>query len=340
MSGPPSNPWSFPDPTRSVPRPPSLPRLPFRVIAAAALVLAVLIALAGSFYTVQPTEMAGVRRFGTVLTPVPVQPGLHFKLPLVDEVDKIQTSLTALRMDNMTVYTVDNQSVGIGVGLTYRVPEDAVLQLLYRTGRTGSLDINTTMQPIIADRVMRVFSTQNTVNISIDRAQIAIAVRREVSQALRSIFGIEVTDLQISSISYSPTFEQSVEQAVQAKNDAIRAQNTVARFHFEGEQIKVQADAQAAVRIAQANGEAQANIDRARGERQAAILRAEGDSQATLLNGQAQAKVLQLVGSVTQANPSVLGYQAATRWNGALPATSFGAGANPMTLFSLPAAQH
>ena len=336
MSGPPTSPWSFPEP-KLVRRPPGLPALPWRIVAVAALVLAAVIVLSGCFYTVQPTEMAGVRRFGTVLTPLPVQPGLHFKLPLVDEVDKIQTSLTALRMENMTVYTVDNQSVGIGIGLTYRVPEDAVLRLLYHTGRTGSLDINSTMQPIIADRVMRVFSTQNTVNISVERASIAIAVRREVSQALRSIFGIEVTDLQISSISYSPTFEESVEQAVKAKNDAIRAENTVARFHFEGEQIKVQEDAQAAVRIAQANGEAQANIDRARGERQAAILRAEGDSQATLLNGQAQAKVLQLVGSVTQADPSVLGYQAATRWNGALPATSFGAGANPMTLFNLPA---
>ena len=56
---------------------------------------------------------------------------------------------------------------------------------------------------------------------------------------------------------------------MQAKNDAIRAENTVSKIRFEGEQAKVQAEAQAAARIAQANGEAEAQIAQARGQREA-----------------------------------------------------------------------
>jgi membrane protease subunit HflC len=250
-----------------------------------AIVLLILGTLSSSFYTVQPTEMAGVRRFGTVLTSEPIGPGLHMKLPWVDTVDTIQTSLQVFQLNDLTVYTIDNQPVTVGIGVSYRVPRDAVLKLLYSVGRTGNVDINENIRPVLADRVLRVFSTQNTVNISASREQIAASIRKDVSEALGRIFGLEITDLQISSITYSPSFQASVEAAVQAKNDAIRAENTVAKVRFEGEQAKVQAEAQAAARIAQANGAAESAVVQARADRQAAILRAEGDSQAATLTG-------------------------------------------------------
>ncbi len=109
---------------------------------------------------------------------------------------------------------------------------------------------------MLADRVLRVFSTQNTVEISANREQIAGAIRKEVGTVLQTIFGLEITDVQLSCITYSPSFQASVEAAVQAKNDAIRAENTVVKVRYEGEQQKVQADAQAAVHVARANREA------------------------------------------------------------------------------------
>jgi len=257
----------------------------------------------GGFYTVQPTEMAGVRRFGTVITAEPVGPGLHFKLPWVDTVDAIQTSLDTFQMNNLTVYTVDNQAVTVGVGISYHIPASAVMHLLYGAGRSGNIDIAENIRPVLADRVLRVFSTQNTVGISADRQQIAGDIRKQVAEALGSIFGLEITDLQLSSITYSPSFQALVEAAVQAKNDAIRAENTVSKVRYEGEQAKVQADAQASVRIAQANAEAGATIAQARAQRESAILRAQGEAQATALTGEAEAKVIQQVGAAVAGNP-------------------------------------
>ena len=326
-------PWSAPLPRIQRPR----PEIPLRSVAAAVLGLAVVASLAGAFYTVQPTEMAGVRRFGTVVSKEPVGPGLHVKLPFVDTVDTIQTSLDTFQLNNLTVYTIDNQAVTVGVGLSYRVPEGAVLRLLYGVGRSGNVDIVENIRPVLADRVLRVFSTQNTVGISANREQIAGAIRKEVGSALQGIFGIEISDLQLSSITYSPSFQASVEAAVQAKNDAIRAENTVVKVRYEGEQQKVQADAQAAVRVAQANGEAQATVAQARSQREAAILRAEGDAQATTLIGDAQARVVQQVGSAVAANPGVVSYETAHRWNGQMPSTVLGAGgAGPLALVNLP----
>ena len=320
------------------PRPPRLPGTSrFAVLAAAG--LAAVAVLAGSFYTVQPTEMARVRRLGTVVSKQPVGPGLHTKLPFVDMVDTIQTSLSTFQLANLTVYTIDNQAVTVGVGLSYRVPEGAVLKLLYGVGRSGNVDIVDNIRPVLADRVLRVFSTQNTVGISANREQIAGAIRHEVGMALQTIFGLEITDLQLSSITYSPSFQASVEAAVQAKNDAIRAENTVVRVRYEGEQQKVQADAQAAVRVAQATGEAQALVAQAHSQREAAILRAEGDAQAATLLGDAQAHVVQEVGAAVATNPGVVSYETAHRWNGQMPSTVLGGGGpGPLALMNLPGA--
>ena len=307
------------------PRPARLPPgLSWRTALLAGAGLAAAATAFSGFYTVQPTEMAGVRRLGTVVSAQPVGPGLHAKVPWIDVVDTIQTSLDTFQMNNLTVYTIDNQSVSVGVGISYRIPAPAVLRLLYAVGRSGNVDIAENIRPVLADRVLRVFSTQNTVSISANRERIAVEIRRQVDDALGSIFGLEITDLQLSSIAYSPSFQASVEAAVQAKNDAIRAENTVSRVRYEGEQAKVQADAQAAVRVAQA-----------RAQKEAAILGAEGEAQAAILTGEAQARVIRQGGAAVAANPLVGSYEASHRWNGQLPGTMLSGTTSPLGMFNI-----
>jgi hypothetical protein len=89
---------------------------------------------ASSFVIVDPTQMAGKRRLGQVVVDRPLGPGLHFKLPLIKEIDTLQTSLETYKLDKLTVNTVDNQPITLAVGLTYRIPASAVLKLLYDVG--------------------------------------------------------------------------------------------------------------------------------------------------------------------------------------------------------------
>ncbi len=306
--------------------------LPFgsRTALLAGVGLAVLVFVGDSFYVVQPTELAGVRRLGVVTSPAPVGPGLHAKLPLVDTVDRLPVSLSTFQVDDLSVYTIDNQAVRIGIGLSYRIPADAVFRLLYGVGRTGNVDIHSNLRPIVADRSLRVFARRNTISISAEREAIAAEIRQSIQDAVRSAFGLEIVDLQLSRIEYSPAFTASVEAAVRAKNEAVQAENTVSRVRYEGEQAKVQAEAQATAAATRAEGEARAAVARARAEREATVLRAEGEAQATRLLGEAQAASVQQVGAAVAANPAITQYEAARRWNGTLPATVVGAGAMPL----------
>ncbi len=317
----------------------SAPRLQRRVgrwVPPAAVAIVALLAASGSFFTVQPTEMAGVRRFGVVTSAVPIGPGLHFKLPFIETVDHLQVSLTTFQAGDLGVYTIDNQSVRIGIGLSYRVPPAAVFRLLYGVGRSGDVDIDGNLRPIIADRALRVFARRNTISISAERESIANEIRRSIQEAVEQNFGIEVVDLQLSRIEYSAAFSQSVEAAVRAKNEALQAENTVARIRYEGEQAKVQAEAQAIAVTTRSEGEARAAVVRARAEKEASVLRAEGEAQATTLLGQAQASAVQQVGAAVAANPRVVDYETTRRWDGKLPATMLGGGTVP--LLTLPGA--
>jgi len=271
-----------------------------------------------------------------VTSKTPIGPGLHFKTPVIETVDHLQVSLTTFQAADLGVYTIDNQSVRIGIGLSYRVPPDAVFKLLYGVGRSGNVDIDGNLRPIVADRALRVFARRNTVSISAERESIANEIHRSIQEAVEQSFGIEVVDLQLSRIEYSAAFTQSVEAAVRAKNDALQAENTVAKIRYEGEPAKVQAEAQSIAVTTRSEGEARAAVVRARAEKEAAVLRAEGEAQATTLLGQAQASAVQQVGAAVAANPRVVDYETARRWDGKLPATMLGGGTVP--LLTLPGA--
>ena len=67
-----------------------------RWIIPAAIGLVVIGIAHGSYFVVPQTDVAFVKRFGKVLDPQTgaMQPGLHFKMPLIDEADLIRITPT------------------------------------------------------------------------------------------------------------------------------------------------------------------------------------------------------------------------------------------------------
>jgi SPFH domain / Band 7 family len=98
-----------------------------------------------------------------------------------DQVDRLQVSLDTFKLDGLTVNTIDNQPIALTVGLTYRIPPQAVLALLYEVGRAGNLDITENFQRIVADRTAKIFAQQNTTRISENREQILNALKPQRS---------------------------------------------------------------------------------------------------------------------------------------------------------------
>lgn len=291
-------------------------RPPARLVAIVGAGIALALIATDSYVVINPTEMAGLQRLGQVVGTTPLAPGLHFKLPFVDKVDRLQVSLDTFKLDHLTINTIDNQPITVSVGLTYRIPPEAVLPLLYEVGRAGNIDIADNVSRIVADRTAKVFAQQNTTTISENRDRIISAIKTVLTSDLKSLYRIDVVDFQISGIAYSDSFRASVEAAVKAKNEAVAAENTVNRIRFEAQQT-----------VERANGEASAKLRLADAERQSAILTAQGKAEAIKLEGDARAAVLRLNAEVLSQSPMVVELAKADRWNGSLPQTLLGAGA-------------
>ena len=258
---------------------------------------AVLVLLLNAVFVISPSEEAGTRWLGgTPMTTTPLTTGMHFKVPFIENVDRIQTSRSVYTLNSLDVYTNDNQKVTIDLSIIYQIPSAAVMNLLYHVGRAGNFDIDGTILPVVRDRALAAFAQYNTLTISDQRAQITLQMHKDVSEALRRLFNVDTIDVQLTGIHYSPVFDQSIEEAVRAKNLAVQAENTVAQKKFEGQQKTVTASAEA---------------------------------QATVLQADAQAKAIATVGDALKTNPDYVHFYGMQRWNGVLPQV-VGAGSIPM----------
>ncbi len=289
------------------------------------------IVLSGSVYVVDPSEMANIRRMGNPVYSQPVGAGPHVKIPFIDTVDIVQVSLTTLHIPPFDVNTVDNQKITLDMNFNYTIPRNKVNHLLYEVGKTGNMDIAESIIPVVKDRAGRIFNKQNTTAISQNREAIQEQVTHAVFTAMEELFGLQPHSLQIAQIIYSPTFVQSNENAVKAKNDAVSEQNK-----------QVVETAKAQQKVIAAKGLADSAIESATGDAKSAIIRAQADKTKQILDGEGQAARLKLEISAFNNNPELytryLQARAQLQWNGQAPQVVGGANSQQAIVVPLPMA--
>jgi len=303
---------------------------PFKKKAVILTFLAIYVA-SDAWYSVNPTDRANVRRFGVVQYDKPVGAGLHFKLPLIDTVDKIQVSLATLHIPPFDVTTVDNQKVSIEINFNYTIPESKVNHIMYEIGRSGNVDIETQLTPVAKDRVGRVFAVQNMATVNANRLEIQNQIERSISQSAESLFGIEPHSLQIAGIKPSDAFMASNESAVRAKNEAIAAENTKRTRQFEADQV-----------VIKAKGEADASIEAARGRADSVRLEAEANKTKLRLEGEGQALRLEAEIKPLGGADKYIDYlhaRAMQNWNGQQPQVVSGGGNGTNVIVPMPSLQ-
>ncbi|CAK0774785.1 PHB domain-containing protein [Gammaproteobacteria bacterium] len=279
-------------------------------------------------FVINPTERANVRHLGMVQYVTPLKPGLYFKLPLLDSVDRLQVSLTTLHVPEFDVTTVDNQRVTLSINYNYTIPDEQVNHLLYEVGRTGDIDVESNVIPVVKDKTARIFAVQNMVMVNTNREKIQENVEREVSMAIKNLFGIQAHSLQIAGITPSPAFMQSNEAAVKAKNDAVAAENKKRTVQYQADQ-----------EVIKANGAADAAIQEARGRSQSVLLEADANRQQLVLEGQGQAARLRSEIEPFGSPDKYIQYLRAlamTKWNGQGPQIVTGSGSSTNVVVPMP----
>ena len=275
------------------------------IIAAAVVALAVVAAVLGSWYTVDQTERGVLLRYGAVIGTA--QPGLGFKLPLIDSVEKVTVKTSTFAWDKMNSYSYDQQPADLKISVTLRASPDKVADLYAKFGRLDTA-VNQVVSPVVNQQVKVVFGRYTAVKAIQERGALNSAIKDAITETLKYDSMIIIESVQLENIEFSQTYLHSIEQRMLAEVEVQKLQQNAEREKVQAQITVTQATAKAnAVRAeAQANAEA----TRLNGEAKASNIKITGEAEAAAIEARAKA-----LGT----NPNLVTLVQAERWNGVLP---------------------
>jgi regulator of protease activity HflC (stomatin/prohibitin superfamily) len=260
----------------------------------------------GSFYTIDQSERGVLLRNGAFVEVV--QPGLHFKTPLVESIYKIDMQTHTTAWKDMESYSADQQPAHMKVSVTWHVAPDKVADIYSRFGGDVTGAINRLVSPHVPEQTKVVFGQYTAQNAISKRGALNIDASEALRNALKYDPVFIVDSVQVEDIAFSPDYIKSVEARMQAEVEVQKREQQL-------KQEQVQA------KIVATTAEGEANATRAR---------AQADSDATRLRGAADAAAIQAKGEALVKYPALIQLTTAERWNGQLPTTMVPSGGVPM----------
>ncbi len=266
------------------------------LLAVAGAVLGVIFSVMGAgLIIIEPQQTAVV--FRTVggdddsLVDEPLGPGINWIIPFIDQPTIYPTNRQSLTLaadagqgGPINARSNDGQAVDVDVTVIFRITPEMVNQI-YRDWRAGYVE--GAVVPFTREEVRDVISELTVAQVYGQRTNLGPNIREVLEPRLRGE-GIELIDLAVRNISFSPEFLDAVEAKQIAEQEVERADNL----------------AEAARR--EAAGLADAAVRRAEGERDADIARAEGEAEAIRLRAEADAKALDLINQQISKNPALV----------------------------------
>lgn len=277
------------------------------IIGAVVALIVILIIAGGSWYTVDQTERGVLLRNGAVIGTA--QPGLGFKLPLFDSVEKVTVKTATYTWDKMNSYSYDQQPADLKVSVTLRAAPEKVADLYAKFGKLDAA-VNQVVSPVVNQQVKVVFGRYTAVKAIQDRGPLNSAIKDAISETLKYDPMIIIESVQLENIEFSQNYLHSIEQRMLAEVEVQKLQQNAEREKVQAQITVTQATAKAnAVRAeAQANAEA----TKLNGEARASNIKVTGEAEAAAIKARAEA-----LGS----NPNIISLTQAERWNGVLPTT-------------------
>jgi membrane protease subunit HflC len=229
------------------------------------LILVVVLALLGvsSVFIVSETEYAIKFQLGRIVR-ADYAPGLHFKLPFVNNVRKFDRRVLTLDTNPEQMLTAEQKFVAVDSFVKWRIVD---VSRFYTSTQGNELVALSRLDSIVKDRIRNQIAARELVQvISEQRVVIMRDIARAANEAAAE-FGIEVVDVRIKAIELPDDVRESVFRRMAADR-----QKEANLYRFEGresaERISADADRQVQIILAEA-------------ERDGQKIRGEGDARST-----------------------------------------------------------
>jgi len=227
--------------------------------------IAVLLVLLGynSMFTVRQDQSALLLQFGRIVRS-DYKPGLHFKLPFVQEDVKFDKRILTLNAQPERYFTAEKKGVNVDFYVKWRVANPA---LFYQSTAGSETQAEARLSPMVKDALRFEFSALPLDElVSGGRNDVTKRVRDQANNSAMRTLGVQIVDVRIKQIDLPESVSESVFKRMSAERmslaNALRSSGEEAAA-----KIRADADKQAQVLVAQADS-------------QASELRGQGDAQA------------------------------------------------------------
>jgi len=223
-------------------------------------VVIVLVALMSSIFVVDEREKALVLQFGQIKS-VKENPGLAFKIPLIQEVVRYDDRILSLDTDQIEVTPSDDRRLVVDAFARYRIAD--VVQFRQAVGVGGLRTGEDRLEGILNPQIRAVLGSEGVTSSTILSADRAALMARITAQARQRALplGLEVIDVRLKQTNLPSQNLDATFARMRAERER-EAADEVARGEEAAQRVRAQADRTVVELVSEATRDA----DIARGE--------------------------------------------------------------------------
>lgn len=286
--------------------------MPIKSIIGGILAFFGVIILWNSWYTVNEGHVGIIKRFSQAV--YQVDPGLHFKIPIVDTVEEIeirtrkyqrtmQVSTTGKAGNGLTELQMPSKVI---ISANWNIPKESALEVYKQYGSLKQYE-DRILDPRVLKATKTSFAKYPIERIISDRQIVTDHLVSELTNDLKGNLA-SMTDINIEDVDFPAKIKDAVEKKQTAK------------LEKEAEEYKLQKQNLEAQRsVNTANAERDAAKARADGEAYKRIEEAKADAQGIRLKGEAEAEAITAKAKALKSNPLIVELTKAQQWDGVLP---------------------
>lgn len=243
-----------------------------KIISAAAIALLIILGL-NSAFVVKQGHSAVLLQFGRIVRS-DYSPGLHVKLPLMQQVVAFDSRILSLDSTPQSYFTSGKKSVNVTFYVKWRIAD---LRAFY--GATGGDPLQATqrLMPLVNDALRAQFNTHTLDQIIANGSSDLTEQSRSIADGMaRKTLGMAVIDVRIKGIDLPEEINAAVYKRMRAEQ--VQIANEL-RSSGQETRTKLQADADQQIVVVKADAERDAEKVRGDGDAQAAAIYAQSYGQ-------------------------------------------------------------
>jgi membrane protease subunit HflC len=238
-----------------------------------AVTVALVLLVMNSVYIIKEQERGLLLRFGAV-SEADISPGMHFKLPIAEDVKKFDARILTVDSPPEQYYTVEKKPLIVDLFAKWRIVE----VLKYYTATSGN---EVRARQLLTERINEGMRNQFGVRdmhevISGQRDQLMLELTAELNLIMQEDMGVEVIDVRVKKIELPPEVSSNVFTRMNSEREIEAKQ-----YRATGEELAlgIRADAERQVVVIEANA-----------YREAEQIRGDGDAASARIYASAYGK--------------------------------------------------